>query len=161
MISSKIVQAILTAQNYPYITKVGVFGSCARDEETVNSDIDILIDYDNSADDFLDDLDNFMEEMERLIDGNIDYVTVAGVMNSNNEAFKGEILRDVKWIYNTESSKPIVSFYIDEEDFEDAVDELNEMGIEIVSGPENVRNGKTIVFVDPDDNKIELCYPKL
>jgi catechol 2,3-dioxygenase-like lactoylglutathione lyase family enzyme len=62
---------------------------------------------------------------------------------------------------STESSKPIISFYIDEEDFEDAVDELNEMGIDIVSGPENIRNGKTIVFVDPDDNKIELCYPKL
>jgi len=98
MISSKIVQAIHTAKNYPYITKVGVFGSCARDEETVSSDIDVLIDYDNSADDFLDDLDNFMEEMELLVDGQIDYVTMAGVKRSNNEAFKSEILRDVKWI---------------------------------------------------------------
>ena len=102
MISSKIVQAISTAKNYPYITKVGVFGSCARDEETVSSDIDILIDYDNSTDDFLDDLDNFMENMEQSIDGRIDYVTMAGVMKSNNEAFKSEILRDVKWIYSAE-----------------------------------------------------------
>ena len=102
MISSKIIQAIHTAKNYPYIVKVGVFGSCVRDEETVNSDIDILIDYDNSSDDFLDDLDGFMEEMEQLIHTQIDYVTMAGLMKSNNEMFKREILRDVQWVYNAQ-----------------------------------------------------------
>jgi len=86
--------------------------------------------------------------------------------STENQVFMrmGEILislNRLEGFRNTESSKPIISFYIDEEDFEDAVDELNETGIDIVYGPENIRNGKTIVFVDPDDNKIELCYPKL
>ncbi len=62
---------------------------------------------------------------------------------------------------NTDSSRAAVSFYIDEEDFEDALDELDELGMEIVYGPENLRGGKSVIFVDPDDNRIELSYPKL
>ena len=54
-----------------------------------------------------------------------------------------------------------MSFIVDEDDFEDAVDELNEKKIPIVSGPENIRKGQSVVFLDPDGNQIELCYPKL
>jgi len=84
---------------------VGVFGSCARDEETVTSDIDILIDYDNSTDDFLDDLDGFMEDMEQLVDVKIDYITMAGLLKSRNIAFRQEVLRDVKWIYSSKGGE--------------------------------------------------------
>ncbi len=45
MLSNNITQAINAARNYPHITRVGVFGSCVRNEETPTSDIDILIDY--------------------------------------------------------------------------------------------------------------------
>jgi len=48
---------------------------------------------------------------------------------------------------------------VDEEDFEDAVEEIQEREIEIVFGPENIRKGKTVVFLDPDGNQIELSYP--
>ena len=44
-------------------------------------------------------------------------------------------------------------------DFEDAVDEIQEKEIEIVFGPEDIRKGKTVVFLDPDGNQIELSYP--
>lgn len=54
-----------------------------------------------------------------------------------------------------------VSFYVDEEDFDDAVDELKEEEIEIVSGPENLRKGQRVVFLDPDGNRIELSYPRI
>jgi len=94
-------QAINKAENYPYIIRVGVFGSFARNEETMTSDIDILIDYDNSSDDFLDDLDSFMEKMEEAVPCRIDYVTMAGLLNSKDEVFKSNVLRDVKWLYNS------------------------------------------------------------
>lgn len=61
---------------------------------------------------------------------------------------------------NQESSKNRVSFAVDEDDFEDAVDELNQKDIPIVFGPENIRKGQMVVFLDPDGNQIELCYPK-
>ena len=100
MISNRVIQAINAAKKYPYIIRVGVFGSCARDEETAASDVDILIDYDNSSDDFLDDIGGFMEDMEQLIQSRIDYVTIPGLMKSSDTAFRREVLRDVKWIYH-------------------------------------------------------------
>jgi catechol 2,3-dioxygenase-like lactoylglutathione lyase family enzyme len=58
-------------------------------------------------------------------------------------------------------TKNHISFYIDEDDFEDAVDELQEHEIPIVFGPENLRKGQSVVFLDPDGNQIELCYPRM
>ncbi len=87
------------------------------------------------------------------------------IENNSNQAFikEGDILislieeEDYK---SPENSKNRVSFFIDEDDFEDAVDELNEKEITIVHGPENIRDGQSVVFVDPDGNQIELSYPK-
>jgi hypothetical protein len=99
MVSSRVVEAINSAKKYPYIVRVGVFGSYARNEETALSDLDILLEYDDSSDDFLDDLGNFMEDMERLIKVEIGYVTMEGLMKSLSEELKREILRDVQWCY--------------------------------------------------------------
>ena len=93
------IQAINSAKNYPYIVRVGVFGSYARDEATPISDLDILIEYDNCSDAFLDDLGNFMEDMEQLLAVEIGYVTLEGLLKSRNEELKREVLRDVKWVY--------------------------------------------------------------
>ena len=60
-----------------------------------------------------------------------------------------------------DDSRSCFSFYVDEEDFDDAVDELEEAEITIVYGPENIRKGKTVIFADPDKNKIELSYPRI
>lgn len=54
-----------------------------------------------------------------------------------------------------------VSFYVDEEDFDDVIDDIREEGIEIVSGPENLRKGQRVVILDPDGNRIELSYPRI
>ena len=101
MISNNIIQAINTAKNYPYIIRVGVFGSHARNEENTTSDIDILIDYDNSNESFLDDIGGFMEDMELLVHRRIDYITMPGLMKSKDETFKRNVLSDVIWIYDT------------------------------------------------------------
>jgi catechol 2,3-dioxygenase-like lactoylglutathione lyase family enzyme len=88
------------------------------------------------------------------------------IENNSNLAFikEGDIIISLHEAekYKTQSdSKNRVSFIVDEDDFEDAVDELNAKNIPIVSGPENIRKGQSVVFLDPDGNQIELCYPKL
>ncbi len=62
---------------------------------------------------------------------------------------------------SSENSKSRISFYVDEEDFEDAVEELEERNLQIAYGPENLRKGQTVVFLDPDGNQIELSYPMI
>ncbi|OHD68380.1 MAG: hypothetical protein A2W19_14270 [Spirochaetes bacterium RBG_16_49_21] len=62
---------------------------------------------------------------------------------------------------NTDDSKNRISFYVDEQDFDDAVEELEQRDIQIIYGPENIRNGKVVVFLDPDGNQIELSYPMI
>jgi metallothiol transferase len=68
-------------------------------------------------------------------------------------------LNEVEGYKNQEGTKNSISFFVDEEDFDDALDEIEESEISIVYGPENLRNGKTVVFLDPDENQIELSYP--
>ena len=62
---------------------------------------------------------------------------------------------------NQKNCRNCISFAVDEDDFEDAVDELHGKEIPIVQGPENIRDGQSVVFEDPDGNQIELCYPKM
>lgn len=62
---------------------------------------------------------------------------------------------------NQKNTKNHISLYVDEVDFDDAVDELNANEIPIIFGPENIRNGKSVIFLDPDGNQIELCYPRM
>ena len=54
-------------------------------------------------------------------------------------------------------SSGYVAFYVDDDDFEDALEELDESGLEVVSGPENIKNGKRVIIADPDGNRIALC----
>lgn len=70
-------------------------------------------------------------------------------------------LYEVKGYQNQQGCKNRISFYVDEEDFDDALDEIEELEIEIVYGPENIRNGRSVVFLDPDHNQIEISYPKI
>ncbi len=61
----------------------------------------------------------------------------------------------------SEDSKNSLSLSVDEDDFEDALDEIEERKLEIVFGPENIRKGQTVIFLDPDKNRIELSYPQI
>ncbi len=70
-------------------------------------------------------------------------------------------LQEVENYKQQEHTKNRISFFVDEEDFEDALDEIEEAEIEIIYGPENIRNGQTVVFLDPDGNQIELAYPQI
>ena len=92
--------AIDSAQKYPYILKVGIFGSFARGEEGGESDVDIVLEYDDSDEQYLDDIGYFMEDVEQQINAKIDYVTLNALMRDKKpSAFRDEVLRDVKWLY--------------------------------------------------------------
>jgi len=88
------------------------------------------------------------------------------VENNPKQAFirEGEIilcLNEAENFKNQPDTKSRVSFILDEDDFDDAVDELKAKNLPIIFGPENIRKGQSVVFLDPDGNQIEICYPKL
>ena len=61
------------------ITKLGIFGSVARDEQTADSDVDVC--YEGQAPSFLT-LDIIQSELEQLFDCKVDLVRVRVNMNS-------------------------------------------------------------------------------
>ncbi len=94
-----------------------------------------------------------------------DFDTVDNISTAGQAFLKmGDImlaLEEVEGYKAVDDMGASVSFYVDEEDFDDAVDDLKEADIEIVSGPENLRKGQRVVFLDPDGNRIELSYPRI
>lgn len=57
-------------------------------------------------------------------------------------------------------SEGYIAFYLDEEDFEDALEEIEENEISLVAETEEYRGGKRVVVQDPDGNHIALCYTR-
>ena len=106
----------------------------------------------------LEDSMNFYKEL-------FDFEVVEKISNSGQAFMKmGDMLialNEVEGYQCQEDADYSISFFVDEEDFEDALDELDEQEIEIVSGPENIRNGQSVIFLDPDANRIELAYPRV
>ncbi|MCP4138356.1 MAG: hypothetical protein GY754_45765 [bacterium] len=106
-----------------------------------------------------------LEESVKFYKELFDFEVAEKISNSNQALMKmGDILialYEVEGYKCPENSETLVSFFVDEEDFEDALDELEEAELQIVYGPENIRNGQTVIFLDLDDNKIELAYPKI
>ena len=77
-----------TAQKMYGITKLGIFGSVARGEQTPDSDVDVC--YEGKAPTFLT-LDMIQTELEQLFDCKVDLVRVRDNMNS---LLRQRILRD-------------------------------------------------------------------
>ena len=84
---------------YPCISRIGVFGSYARGDFDSTSDIDILYEYNSDADDFdeqlLDFVGDFLDEIAPL---KADFVRFKNVMKKDDD-FKENALADVKWIH--------------------------------------------------------------
>ena len=77
-----------TAQKKYGMTKLGVFGSVARGEQTPDSDVDVC--YEGKAPTFLT-LDMIQTELEQLFDCKVDLVRVRDNMNS---LLRQRILKD-------------------------------------------------------------------
>ncbi len=55
-------------------------------------------------------------------------------------------------------SNPVLSFAMDEDDFTDAINEIEDKKIKIVKGPEALGKGESLTFSDLDNNLIEIYY---
>ncbi len=76
------------AQKKYGLTRIGIFGSVARGEQTANSDVDVC--YEGQAPSLLT-LDMIQTELEQLLDCKVDMVRVRHNMNS---LLRQRILRD-------------------------------------------------------------------
>jgi len=113
MVDEKIKNIIFLAAKYPIISRVGVFGSYARGEQTADSDLDIMFDYNKAGDgdtDFVLDILNYggelQDELEK-IDIDLDYVSYKGLMDSNDSRTRENILSDLRWVYENESGNNV------------------------------------------------------
>jgi hypothetical protein len=77
-----------TAQRKYGMTKIGIFGSVARDEQGSRSDVDIC--YEGTAPSLLT-LDKIQTELEQLLECKVDLVRVRNNMNS---LLRQRIMRD-------------------------------------------------------------------
>ena len=86
-------------KNQP-VKKAWLFGSFSRNEETVNSDIDILVDYDESQGVIsLFKMGGMLMELSRILERQVDLIEVNGIM----DFAKASIERDKILIYEREN----------------------------------------------------------
>lgn len=67
-----LMNAYLSSQ--PAVKKVWIFGSCARGEETLDSDVDFLVDYDRSQKLTLFTIGGIISNLEKLFGRRVDFV---------------------------------------------------------------------------------------
>jgi metallothiol transferase len=60
---------------------------------------------------------------------------------------------------DTASSR--ISFYVDEEDFDDIADEIEEKELPLSAGPGERGDIQFFIITDPDNNKIEITAPRI
>jgi predicted enzyme related to lactoylglutathione lyase len=58
-------------------------------------------------------------------------------------------------------AKTRLTFYIDPDDFADALEEIEGKGLEVIEKDINQRKGESITIKDPDGYLLEICYPKV
>lgn len=73
--------------------RIGIFGSYARNENNSNSDIDILIDFQDKISLF--DLGGIKYELSEILNRPVDIVTENGL----NKRLRNSVMKDLKIIY--------------------------------------------------------------
>ena len=103
-LDSNLTSAIKQAENYPSIIRMGVFGSYARGDQTHDSDIDIIYDYDDTMmDDMLDCNEAISDRVQKKIDFVAYYLLFKKNMDAYDISFRDGVLREVVWIYDRDS----------------------------------------------------------
>jgi len=101
-----LINAIKQAANYPSIIRMGVFGSYARGDQTQDSDIDIVYDYDDTMmDDMLDCIEDINERVKKKIDFVAYYLLFRKNMDAYDINFRDNVLREVIWVYDKRSAR--------------------------------------------------------
>jgi predicted nucleotidyltransferase len=82
--------------------KIGVFGSRARDQHGVDSDLDLLVDLENVN---LLDIVALEDELSRLLNIRVDLITEASL----NKHLRPKIRQDVKFFYSSLKDENVVN----------------------------------------------------
>ena len=69
-------------------------------------------------------------------------------------------VKDYPGLLNISKSRAHVSLLVSKTEFQRCLQILQERGVRVIYGPERFRDGKRLLLLDPDENKIELTYPK-
>jgi len=93
MISKEQINIIIDTLKPFHPTRIGLFGSVVRNEETFSSDIDILFLLENPIGLFT--LSDLQFELEEKLQKKVDLVSENGL----NKHMKGNILKEVRYIY--------------------------------------------------------------
>lgn len=83
------------------LCEFSVFGSFARNENRDDSDIDVLVDFQKDYKASLFDLIKLKYELEHFFKTKVDLLTLNGVIHSNNEFRKQEILTSKVVLYES------------------------------------------------------------
>lgn len=82
-----------------HIRELAVFGSAARDELRADSDIDVLITFEDGAEPDLFAFSRLARELEELLGRRVDVLTRRGVEDSRNPYRREEILGTAETVY--------------------------------------------------------------
>ena len=106
-IDANLIEVIQQSINYPSIIRMGIFGSYARGDQTQESDIDIVYDYDDAM---IDDMLDCIENINNRIDKKIDFVAYYLLFRKNMDVydinFRDNVLKEVVWIYDKNTLNP-------------------------------------------------------
>ena len=94
---SHIENIINVVKKYP-IQKAGVFGSFARGEDAINSDVDIMIEFKRDANLFINFYD-LWDDLETILERKVDLLQYSVLTKSTKQKLRENILKDLKWFY--------------------------------------------------------------
>ena len=77
----------------------GFFGSVLRDDFRPDSDIDVLVTFDEAAHPTLLSLVRMQDELERLFERRVDLLERGGLEQSNNPYIRNPVLASLKVVY--------------------------------------------------------------
>jgi len=103
-IDKNLINILAIASKYPTIKRIGIFGSYARGDYMPESDIDLIYEYDTSQKQSVDELLDYVENindilLEYIKVKKIDYVWYDGIILSEDFEFRNNVLNDVIWVY--------------------------------------------------------------
>ncbi|MBE9175696.1 nucleotidyltransferase domain-containing protein [Synechocystis salina LEGE 06155] len=88
------------------VIELALFGSVLRDDFRLDSDIDVMVQFDPDAHPTFHTLDQMEAELKTIFDRDIDLITRQGIESSRNYLRRQEILSSAQVIYATGSSIP-------------------------------------------------------
>ena len=95
MLTARQIQIIIDVMKPYKPKKIGVFGSYARGDQSADSDIDILYDYDGKITLF--EHIRIINELQKFLNKDVDLVTAKAL----HPLLKDQIMNDVKIIYES------------------------------------------------------------